>query len=192
MHERYTDPGITQIWSNKNKLAKWQQTELAVIEGRCNLGRVEREIYDKISEILLSHLIDIAWWKQRDKEVRHDLNAFLEERIRFIPTECQIFWHADGMTSYDTEEPAFARMLLDSIQSVRSFVMEFQETLACLAQTYRYTIMNSRTHGQEADLQSFGKRCLTWYQELQLPAKELEKASEVLRYSKLSGAVGNY
>jgi adenylosuccinate lyase len=52
--------------------------------------------------------------------------------------------------------------------------------------------MFGRTHGQHAKLQSFGKRIFTWHQRLQLSMDELARAKELIRYTKLSGAVGNY
>ncbi len=52
--------------------------------------------------------------------------------------------------------------------------------------------MNGRTHGQEAELQSFGKRCLTWLKIFQESWGELQHAERKLRHSKISGAIGNY
>ncbi len=49
-----------------------------------------------------------------------------------------------------------------------------------------------RTHGQEAELQTFGKRCLTYLQALRVDMLTLQRAKRNLRYSKISGAVGNY
>ena len=47
-------------------------------------------------------------------------------------------------------------------------------------------------HGQEAELQSFGKRCLTWLVSIRLSIENLHKNAGNLDYSKLSGAIGNY
>lgn len=52
--------------------------------------------------------------------------------------------------------------------------------------------MNGRTHGQEAGLMTFGKRILSWIQDLRLDMKNLERAAQNLKYSKLSGIIGNY
>ena len=61
-----------------------------------------------------------------------------------------------------------------------------------LAIEYRHTVMLARTHGQWAEIESFGKRCLTWLVILREGLRNLEKAEENLKYSKLSGAIGNY
>lgn len=88
------------------------------------------------------------------------MNAFLEERLRFLPLELQCHFH-QGLTSYDTEEPAFAKMIWDSLRIFEKTESSLRDILITMAKRYRYTIMNGRTHGQEAELQSFGKRCLT-------------------------------
>ena len=189
--ERYASKEINEIWSDKNKLKLWQKTELAVIEAMVELERISEEIYQKIAELLSSHPIDVNWWKEKDVEIKHDLNAFIEERLRFLPPELQQYFH-QKITSYDTEEPAFATMLKESIALVEKYYRELNTVLVEMAKKYRFTIMNGRTHGQEAELQSFGKRCLTWLRDLRLDFETLKRSAENLKYSKISGAIGNY
>ena len=192
MDERYKDRKIARTFSNQHKLWLWDEGEFAVIAARINLSVMKNQrILREIVDTLHSHPIDIKWWKKKDKEVHHDLNAFLEERLRWLPAELQQYFHK-GMTSYDTEEPAFARMLLEALSVFEGQLQPLTKTLENLARRYRYTIMNGRTHGQEAELQSFGKRCLTWLVCVREGMENLEKAKEILQYSKLSGAIGNY
>lgn len=191
MIERYEDTELKVIWSDKNKLALWQDVELAVILAMENLGQINKGIHRVIVGIFFSQPIDLEWWLQRESEVRHDLNAFIDERSRFLPLELQQYLHKK-ITSYDTEEPAFAGMVKKSIEFIEAHCHALRKTLAAMAQKYRYTIMNGRTHGQEAELQTFGKRCLTWLRDLQEDMNNLERAKVNLKYSKLSGAIGNY
>ncbi len=191
MIERYTDGKIVEIWSDSHKLSLWQKTELAVIEAMANLGRIERGVYSRIREALDGNPIDIEWWKQRDQEIHHDLNAFLDERARFLGADLEQYWH-QGLTSYDTEEPAFARMLRSSLHRVEAHYGNLVEALKEKAWQYRYVIMIGRTHGQAAQLQSAGKRFLCWLQDLAVDEVSLLKAGRNLKYSKLSGAIGNY
>ncbi len=192
MIPRYEQEEVVKIWSDENKLLLWQGTELAVIKARANSGQIPIEVYAEINAILMQNPIDITIWKQLEKDLRHDLVAFLEERRRFLPEDLKLYLHGDGMTSYDTEEAAFARMLKESISVTTGEYTELQEILKEMALKYRYTIMNGRTHGQEAELQTFGKRCLTWYKDLQVSFENLQRTTEALKYSKLSGAEGNY
>ena len=192
MIERYSYGPIADIWSDLNKLLFWQGTELAVIKAEANLGQIPIEVYAEIYTILMRNPIDIDFWKQLEEDLKHDLVAFLEERRRFLPENLKLYLHGNGMTSYDTEEAAFAKMLKESIAVTTEEYAGLQEILKEMALKYRHTIMNGRTHGQEAELQTFGKRCLTWHKELQVNFENLQRTTEVLKYSKLSGAEGNY
>jgi adenylosuccinate lyase len=191
MIERYADKDISRIWSDENKLKLWQKTELAVIEAMAKIGQIPEESYQKISEILKNQPIDISWWKEKEAEIKHDLNAFVEERLRFLPPELQQYFHKK-LTSYDIEEPAFATMIKESLTVVEKYYHELDATLAEMAKKYRFTIMLGRTHGQGAELQTFGKRILTWLRDLRLNFEILKKVAENLKYSKISGAIGNY
>src|SRR3989338_6422672 len=193
MHERYEDSKIKQIWSEENRLNLWQRTELAVIKAEAEVtGNPEIvAAYREIEEIWNANPIDIKWWKERDDKIRHDLNAFLHERIRHLSANLQKFVHKK-ITSYDTEEPAFARMLIDSVVVTDELYFAIEETLVGLARKYRHTIMNARTHGQEAELQSFGARCLTWKNDLEVASMAVCMAMVNLGLSKISGAIGKY
>jgi adenylosuccinate lyase len=191
MIPRYEQPEITKIWSNENKLRLWQETELAVIRAKVALGKLDREIWLKISRILRRKPIDIPWWLMRDKEINHDLNAFIDERRRYLPPELQHYLHED-ITSYDAEESAFGIMLKQSVLLIKKELLGTRVVIRDMAIKYRYTVMMGRTHGQEAELQTFGKRCITWFRQLDIDLATLKGAEQNLKLSKISGAVGNF
>lgn len=190
MHERYAQEYITQLWSNQSKLRGWDEVELAVIHARANLGQIPQSTYEEIARVLREHEPDIAWWKAKDKELQHDLNAFVEERRRHLRPEIAYLYHKD-ITSYDTEESAFAHTLQLSSQNIAQLGAALSAELYKLALKHRTTVLLARTHGQGAKLKSFGARILSWRAELDVACEQLESA-RVLHYSKLSGAVGNY
>src|SRR3989344_9005175 len=110
MHERYESQRIKAIFSTENKLNLWQKVEIVVVEAREVLGSVSRGIAGRMRSILTSIPIDIAWWKAEDKKIKHDLNAFVNERVQHLPPNLARHFHED-MTSYDTEESAFIKLL---------------------------------------------------------------------------------
>lgn len=191
MHPRYQKEAIANIWADANKLNLWQTVELTVLHARVLLHRLEQKTYEEIEKTLKANPIRLDVWKKNDKEMHHDLNAFLAERREFLPLHFQHLFH-QGMTSYDTEEPAFGIMLITTSGIVKERLRDLMQTVKEMAQKYRHTLMLARSHGQEAKLQSFGKRCLTWYQDLGCCLAQIEKAEENLTFSKLSGAIGNY
>jgi len=191
MHERYIKPEIKEIWSDEHKLNLWQELELILIKARANLGRIKQKVYEEIRDILTNTPIDLAWWKNRDKIIKHDLNAFIDERIQHLPKDLQKYFH-EGMTSYDTEEEPFAMMLKESLDCIFKEITNLKIILRGMAMKYRYTPMVARTHGQWAQIETFGRRCLSWYQDLETDIENLQKTMEILQYSKISGAIGNY
>ncbi len=192
MIERYRKPVISAIWSDEYKLRLWQASEFAAIQAQQELGRFPQGTSYEVALVLEASPIDIDWWLKEDEKIHHDLIAFLNERRRFLPQNLQKFWHKN-MTSFDTEEPAFGKMLVESIAVVETKVKALLETLRVLSLKHRYTLMLARTHGQGGEGQSFGKMVLTWHTELRTAWELLQLSSNYsLKFSKMSGAAGNY
>ncbi len=191
MIKRYSDERIAAAWSLPRKYELWQKVEIVVPEARAVLGRIPAQQALRLRKILSSKPISERRIETLEKKTRHDLNAFLEERMRFLTDKLQRLFHA-LMTSYDTEESAFVLTLIFSCRVVIEEINNLLVVLKELALRYRYTPMNARTHGQEAELQSFGKRVLTWYTDLAAALETLTRAMENLMYSKLSGAIGTH
>lgn len=191
MDKRYVNPKIEWIWSYENKLRLWLDTELAVIFAREELGIYPLETYEAINGRLSKKKINLKWWRTKDKEINHDLNAFIRERVRHLPKRLHKFFH-DGMTSYDTQEAAFVRILMDSEAEIMSLLEELRDVIVAKALENRYTFMMARTHGKNAQIETFGKRILSWLAEIDICINELTKAKGNLGQAKLSGAIGNY
>jgi len=191
MIKRYSDEVITGRWTNEEKLRTWQKVELAVIGARVKLKLVPREIFEKIKNILESTPVDIEWWLARDKEINHDLQAWVDERVRHLPVELQSYFH-DGMTSYDTEETASLILLELSAKHVVSSCKALEFGLQSLALRYRYCPMMGTSHGQSGEVQTAGKRFLTWYKEVFVAKQRVADEISKISLSRLSGAMGNY
>ena len=191
MIKRYQHKGITEIWENENKLNLWQETELSVINARTQLEIYPTHVYDAIAQQLKSAPINLAEWLAIEEKTKHDLNAFILERVQHLDRALHQFFH-ERMTSYDTEEAPMALMLLASVALAEKECQQMLSILVAKIRRYRYTPMLGRTHGQEAKLQSLGKRFYTYYVKLLLSYLELQKAKEYIYFSKLSGAIGNY
>ncbi len=190
MHPRYIKKDIQKIWLSSSIYAKWQEVELTVLEVRKELNQISPGHYASIVNLLQTP-IDEKWLEEKEKELRHDLNAFLDERRRFLPPDFQHVFH-EGMTSYDTEEPARSMMLQESAKVILNLGNEVLVELLGLAKKYRYTPMLGVTHGQWAGIMSFGVRCAKWYMGLWKMLQGLKEAMEYTNVAKLSGAIGTY
>ena len=191
MDPRYSkNEKIKQIWATENKLLLWQRTELAVIDARAHHGEIALADAAEIRHVLEVTPIDIKWWKAKDEEIRQDLIAFVEERRRHLPERLRHYFH-ERLTSFDTEEPAFAAMLRKSVDEVELMLYTLADVLGGQIKRYRFTVMLGETHGQWAELQTFGKRVATWLKAVLVSANNLLRTGSDLTSSKLSGAVGN-
>lgn len=190
MIDRYEDVDIVRIFSLANKGQMWQKVELAVTRALENLGLASSGTHAQMAE-RLSAPIDVALWLELEKVNHHDFNAWQEERMRFLPVELHQYFHPDT-TSYDTEEPAFTLMLREALEVVKPKITAVEDALIVLARRYRFTPMYARSHGQGAKMITFGKRCVSHLKELRLARDEIMRAAQILRYSKISGAAGNY
>ena len=191
MDKRYSDKRIEEKWSKDYKTRKWDQVELAVIRARGLLLRIPGGRYDAIKDALRGKPVDMAWWEAREAETGHDYDSYCDERRRHLPPLFQHHWHED-LTTYDGQDPAFVLILRESVGIVKKDAKKLLGLLAIMAKNYRYCFMMGKTHRQYAEVQTFGKRCLTWLKELQICYQELLKAEKNLRFAKLAGPVGNY
>ncbi|MFA6306207.1 MAG: lyase family protein [Patescibacteria group bacterium] len=191
MIKRYQKQKIEEIFNEPRKYLLWEMTEKMLLRARVELGILQDKIYRRIIGIWGKHPIDISYLHELEKRLKHDLNSFLGERNRHLDEDDAAKVHED-ITSYDTEESAFIRMLKDAVAEVKKEVEITFNILGTMAVKYKYTVMYAHTHGQGAKLQSFGKRCLGWREQLAIDLRLLSFIEHYLNFSKMSGAVGNY
>jgi len=140
MHERYDNPEINLIFGNESLLAGWWEVEKAVMKARVGLNLMPVEDFRMICKCLEENPASVAEWKDRDSKMHHDLNAFISERMRFIPENLQHWFHRE-MTSYDTEEAPFSEKILYSLYSYETAITNLMEIIKAQAFKYRYTPM---------------------------------------------------
>lgn len=191
MIPRYAIPIVSTICSLPAKYVRWLKVEIAIIQARINLELIPKDKGELLIAQLQEHPIDANWIDEREITIKHDLNAFLEERLRFVDLELQQYFH-QGATSYDTEEPALSNMLINVGNLIIHECVPLKESLLAKAYRYRYTPMLGRTHGQEAKIQSFGKRFADYVFNFNKIMTEFDEVLKSLEYSKISGAIGNY
>jgi adenylosuccinate lyase len=221
MIERYWGSNMKKLWSSVTKFAKWLVVELAVLGAREKLGQIPAGTAIRIGERTWMDEKVANAINRRDKEIRHDLNAFVEiMRLQIILPRSDFesliasgdeefqagvarglaagasvadagYFH-DGMTSYDTEEPAMTMLLLLASDIIVSRLTELEQILADLARDGRGRLMIGRTHGQHAQPITFGVKCLNWLDMIRRARRRLAQSCTEVAVMKLSGAVGMY
>src|SRR5438445_5504557 len=109
MIERYTLPEMGALWSERNKLQKWLEVELAVCEVHAELGTIPREALD---EIKARAKFSVQRINEIEKATNHDLVAFTTNLAESIGEPARYVHY--GLTSSDVVDTANALLLRDS------------------------------------------------------------------------------
>ena len=121
-----------------------------------------------------------------------EVNEWAASRLKRIGDYPDASYFHDGMTSYDTEEPAMSLLVLDSYRIVRRGLDALGIVLRERALRHKGQLMIGRTHGQHAQPITFGVKILNWRDMVLRAKKDLEEVAERARVMKLSGAVGMF
>lgn len=188
MISRYSRKEMRQIWSDENKYGKWLKVELAFLGVKQTLGMVSGEA---VGHIAKNAKFSVKRIEEIDKEIEHDMNAFIMAVQENLDPKFTGEFHK-LLTSYDIEEPSLAFILLDAIKIIKIDVESLMYVIYNRAKEHRQTIILGRTHGQPAQLTTFGLKLLVWFSMLGRDLGRIKQAEEAIKYTKLSGAVGTY
>ncbi|MCE5388465.1 MAG: adenylosuccinate lyase, partial [Acidithiobacillus sp.] len=81
MIERYTRPEMGALWTQEAKYQAWLQVELAACRALAQKGEIPA---DALSEIEAKANYDVARIDAIEKEVKHDVIAFLTSLAEFV------------------------------------------------------------------------------------------------------------
>ncbi len=187
MIDRYTLPEMGAIWSEENKLNNWLQIEIAACEAWAKLGRIPEEAVEVIKA---KARFDVQRVKEIEKEVRHDVIAFLTNVAENVGEESK-YIHL-GMTSSDILDTGLAMQMRDAADLILQKLESLQAVVGEKAHQYKYTLNIGRTHGVHGEPTTFGLKMALWYTEIQRNIERLKEARRVIAYGAISGAMGNF
>ena len=186
MIERYTRPEMGAIWSEQQRIDAWLAVEKAVCEAWNRRGRIP----DSAMPAIRAATCDIERMRQIEREVDHDVIAFLRATGESIGPDAR-FVHV-GLTSSDVVDTALALQATAATDMVLAGVNQLTAIVGRQAVAHRETLMIGRTHGMHAEPTSFGLKLAVWYDELGRHRRRLELAREGIAVGKISGAVGTH
>ncbi|MBC7221818.1 adenylosuccinate lyase [Candidatus Bipolaricaulota bacterium] len=187
MLERYALSPMKELWTLEAQYARWLEVELAALFALEELGVVPAGVAAAIQS---KARIDVGRIQELEKEVGHDLLAFLWALEEEVGEEGR--WLHFGLTSSDVKDTALALILRDALDLILAKVERLGAALKELALAHKYTPILGRTHGQWAEPTTFGHKVLLWYDELLRVRERLGRAREGISVGKLSGAVGTH
>jgi len=186
MIERYTRPQMASVWSEKNRLDKWLQVEIAVCEAWTERGVISP---DDMAKIRRAHY-DRDRCTDYEREMHHDFNAFLRSVADSLGDESR-FVHL-GLTSHDVEDTALALILIEATELLEAGVRGLMDAIAPRALEHKGTLTMGRSHGVHAEPTSFGLKLAAWWDEMRRNGHRLTHAKEQVAVGKISGPVGSH
>jgi len=190
MIPRYARAPMVSIWSPETKFRIWFEIEAHATDALAELGVVPKEAAAKVWEKGKNAKFDVARIDEIEREVKHDVIAFLTHLSEIVGPEAR-FVH-QGMTSSDVLDTCL------NVQLARAADMLIEDTGALLAALkkrafeYKMTPTIGRSHGIHAEPTTFGVKLATYYAEFTRARARLVTAREEIATCAISGAVGTF
>lgn len=187
MIERYTRTVMNEIWSEKTKFESMLEVELACLEAYVNEGLIS---IDEYNEIRTKAKVDVKRIKEIEKQTKHDVIAFTTAVCENMGSEKR--WFHYGLTSTDIVDSGEGLQIKKANKILSDDICKLLSVLREKAEKYKNTFCVGRTHGQHAEVTSFGLKWLLWYDELNRAYDRFNEEIKNVEVIKISGAVGNY
>ncbi len=187
MIPRYSRPEMTAIWEPETRFRIWLEIETLAAEAMANLGQVPSSVPKALRA---KGNFDIARIDEIEREVKHDVIAFLTSVAEFVGPEAR-FVH-QGMTSSDVLDTCFAVQLTRASDILLADLDGLLEVLKRRAIEHKDTVTIGRSHGIHAEPTTFGLKLAYAYAEFQRAKTRLQTARAEVATCMISGAVGTF
>ena len=187
MIERYTLPEMGRIWTENAKFQSWLKVEIAACEANCSLGKMPEAA---LKEIRLNAKFEESRIKEIEKEVKHDVIAFLTNINEYVGDSGR-YIHV-GMTSSDVLDTGLSLQLKDSCELLLEEIEKLENEVRSLARQHKNTLMIGRSHAIHGEPISFGFKLAGWLAEIIRDKKRLLILKESISIGQISGAMGTY
>jgi len=190
MIPRYARSEMTALWSPETKYRIWFEIEAHAADAMAEQGVIPKEAARVIWEKGREAKFDVERIDAIEREVKHDVIAFLTHLAEFIGDEAR-FVH-QGMTSSDVLDTTLAVQLSRATDILIGDVDALMKALKARAFEFRLTPTIGRSHGIHAEPTTFGLKLAGFYAEFARARERLIAAREEIATCAISGAVGTF
>ena len=183
--DRYASSSLRQVFSPEGRMLLERELWIAVMKAQAELGlsipQKAISAYEKAK-----NTIDLAWIRNREREIRHDQKAKLEAFNKAAGYE---YAHL-GMTSRDLSDNVEQMQAKEGLIILRNHTIAVLERMARLALQYNTLVYPERTHLAIAQPSVIGKIFSNFGQELLIAFNRLETVINNYPLRGIKGAVG--
>ncbi|MEP0708680.1 MAG: adenylosuccinate lyase [Parvibaculum sp.] len=190
MIPRYSRPEMVAIWEPDTKFRIWFEIEAHACEALAELGVIPKEAAKNIRERGDKAVFDVAKIDEIEREVKHDVIAFLTHLAEFIGEDSR-FVH-QGMTSSDVLDTCFNVQLARASDILLKDMDELLAAIKRRAFEHKDTVSIGRSHGIHAEPVTFGLKMAEAYAEFERCRERLVNARKEIATCAISGAVGTF
>ncbi|HEY1981395.1 MAG TPA: adenylosuccinate lyase, partial [Xanthobacteraceae bacterium] len=190
MIPRYTRPQMAAIWSPETRFRIWFEIEAHAASAMADLGMIPKDAAKTIWEKGSAAKFDTARIDEIEREVKHDVVAFLTHLAEFVGPDAR-FVH-QGMTSSDVLDTCFNVQLVRSADLLLADVDALKAALERRAREFKFTPTIGRSHGIHAEPTTFGLKLAVAFAEFSRARERLELARKEVATCAISGAVGTF
>lgn len=190
MIPRYARPEITAIWSPETRFRIWFEIEAHAADAMAAAGIIPKQAASVIREKGAQAQFDIARIDAIEREVRHDVIAFLTHVSEIVGPEAR-FLHL-GMTSSDVLDTCLSVQLRRASDILIADVDLLLKALKARAFEFKDAPTIGRSHGVHAEPTTFGLKLAGFYAEFARARARLVTAREEISVCAISGSVGTF
>ena len=190
MIERYARAEMTAIWSQAMKYRIWFEIEAHGCDALAELGVIPKEAAKNIWKRGGSAEFDVAKIDEIEREVKHDVIAFLTHLATFIGDDAR-FVH-QGFTSSDILDTTLSVQLARATDLLLVGMDRVLSALKTRAEEHKHTITIGRSHGIHAEPTTFGIKLARFYAEFARGRDRLVQARKEIAVCAISGAIGTF
>jgi adenylosuccinate lyase len=181
---------MAAIWSPQTRLRIWFEIEAHAADAMADLGIIPKAAAAKIWAKGKNATFDIARIDEIEREVKHDVIAFLTHLTEIVGPEAR-FVH-QGMTSSDVLDTCLNVQLVRAADLLIADVDKLNAALERRAREYKFTPTIGRSHGIHAEPTTFGLKLAYAYAEFARARERLAAARSEVATCAISGAVGTF
>ena len=190
MIPRYSRPEMVAIWSPETKFRIWFEIEAHACDALAAIGVIPKESAKTIWEKGGSAVFDVEKIDAIEREVKHDVIAFLTHLGEFIGPDSR-FVH-QGMTSSDVLDTCFNVQLMRASDLMLADLDALLAAIKRRAFEHKMTPTIGRSHGIHAEPTTFGIKLALAYAEFDRCRHRLKAARAEIATCAISGAVGTF
>src|SRR5581483_6953786 len=163
MIPRYTRPEMAKIWEPATRFRIWFEIEAHAATAMADLGLIPKSAARTIWEKGSKAQFDVARIDAIEREVKHDVIAFLTHLAEHVGPEAR-FVHA-GLTSSDILDTTFNVQLVRAADLLLADLDGLLAALKRRAFEHKLTPIVGRSHGIHAEPTTFGLKLAQAYAE---------------------------